>query len=77
MTFCLGMNSSGFWEGATLLISHSLGAVNALIYGYQRRLHKNVGQNPSVHVEFKEEREDSLKWENVQQRFDDPNEAVL
>ena len=52
LKFCLGIETV-FWDAATLLITHSLGFINALTYGYQSKVYRQPRPPSDVHVEFR------------------------
>ena len=63
LSFCFRLEDSRFWEGATLLITHSLGLVNALVYGYQRRVYKKSRHfSETSNIEFRNESERDVSF---------------
>lgn len=66
----LKAESDPFLEGATMLISHSQGLVNALVYGYQARKYRNKAKH-QPEQELRHESNDTLNWDNLKDRFDE------
>ena len=66
---CFHINGSLLFEGGTMLITHSLGTVNAVIYGLQRKVHKDIKRASSVDQDFQRDRQETINWENVRGRF--------
>ena len=70
--FYFQFENSRFWEGATLLITHSLGIANALVYGYQRRVYRRGTQvSEEINIQFKDESENEISFDkqNVEKIF--------
>ena len=66
---CFHFSGSLLFEGGTMLITHSLGTVNAVIYGLQRKVHKDIKRVSSVDLDFQRDRQETINWENVRGRF--------
>ena len=69
VTFCFDFEYSTFWDGATMLITHSLGTVNAIIYGLQRKVYKDTKRVSAVGLESQRNRQETVNWENVKEGF--------
>ena len=62
LSFYFQLENARFWEGATVLITHSLGIVNALVYGYQRRVYrKSMQLSEKSNIEFKDESDSDIQ----------------
>ena len=66
LCFGFGFNDSPFWDGATMLITHSLGTFNAIVYGLQRKVYKDIKVAPA-NLEFQQNTLESINWENVEE----------
>ena len=60
----------GILKYIPILITHSMGLINALIYGYQRKVHKVPPRWLSKpRMKAGSELQESLSWEDVRQRL--------
>lgn len=59
------------WEALTMLLTHSVGLANALVYGYQRRVHKSSASLPRPsRVEIvRTSIPEPLTWNRLRDRF--------
>ena len=69
LTFCFGLKNSLFWGGATMLITHSLGTINAITYGIQRKVHKDVKRISAVDIEIQRDRLETTDWGSTKERM--------
>ena len=53
-----------------MLLSHSLGLSNALVYGYQRKVFKSYKERTKTNIELRPESTESLNWELVRKNLE-------
>ena len=70
MNFCLQVPASIYWEGSTLLITHSMGLINALLYGYQKRVYRGLKKSSDVGIEFKRKTGDTVGSDTTKVSFE-------
>ena len=53
-----------------MLLTHSLGLLNALTYGYQRRVFKSHKERTKTNIELEPDSPESLNWERVRKNLE-------